>query len=84
LHASESCGTVFTVQVLTTSKAVRAARESAGLTQQTLAHNAGIALRTLARIEAGEDCTLRTLARIAMALDVPLAKLVDLPGEVVA
>lgn len=69
------------MQVLTTSKNVREAREAAGLTQQALASRAEIALRTLARIEAGEDCTVRTLARIALALGVPLASLVD-PGEV--
>lgn len=69
------------MQVLTTSKIVRTARESAGLTQQALSTKAGIAMRTLARIEAGEDCTISTLARIASALDVPLADLVTEPTE---
>lgn len=50
-----------------------------GLTQQTLAVKADLAVRTLSRIEAGEDCTVGTLTRIAAALDVTLSELV---GEV--
>lgn len=66
------------MQGLTT---VREARERAGLTQQALAHRAGISLRTLARIEAGADCNVGTLARIASALDVPPATLLAEPAE---
>lgn len=64
------------VQVLTTSKAVKDERVAVGMTQQALATKADIALRTLARIEAGEDCNISTLARIAVALDIPLLRLV--------
>lgn len=56
---------------------VREARQQAGLTQQTLAERAGLALKTLSRIENGEDMNLSTLAAIAAALDVTLGELVD-------
>lgn len=69
------------MQALATATRVRAQREAAGLTQQTLATRAQISLRTLSRIEGGEDCTVSTLARIAKALDIPLGQLVDEPSE---
>lgn len=59
---------------------IRQARTAAGLTQQTLAERAGIALRTLARIEQGEDARLGTLEAIAAALDTSLATLLA-PSE---
>jgi transcriptional regulator with XRE-family HTH domain len=65
------------VQVLATSKLVKAEREAAGLTQQALATTAGISMRTLARIEAGEDCNVSTLAALADALDIPVARLIE-------
>lgn len=54
---------------------VRLFRVAAGLTQQTLAERAGIALRTLSLIENGEDTRLSTLYAIAEALDIPLREL---------
>lgn len=59
-----------------TGDLVRQCRESAGLSQQVLATKAGVALRTLARIEAGEDMRLGTLVAIADALGVPATDLV--------
>jgi transcriptional regulator with XRE-family HTH domain len=56
--------------------AVRRAREARGLTQQTLATNAGIALRTLIRIEQGEDMRIGTLITLANELGITLADLV--------
>ena len=61
----------------TTGRIIRARRESAGLSQQALATRAGIAIRTLARIEQGEDMRLGTLTQIAQALDVPVADLLS-------
>jgi transcriptional regulator with XRE-family HTH domain len=57
--------------------AVRRAREARGLTQQTLATSAGIALRTLIRIEQGEDMRIGTLTAIADVLGVSLSDLVS-------
>lgn len=57
--------------------AVRAKRTAAEMSQQTLATKAGISLRTLSRIEAGEDCTVSTLAALAAALGMTTADLLD-------
>lgn len=57
------------------SKAVRTRRVEAGLSQQSLATRAGLSLRTLSRIEAGEDCTVSTLASLADALGITTADL---------
>jgi transcriptional regulator with XRE-family HTH domain len=54
---------------------VREHREAAGLTQQVLATRAGLAIRTIARIEDGEDTKLGTLRAIAQVLDLELADL---------
>jgi transcriptional regulator with XRE-family HTH domain len=62
-----------------TSVAVRREREIAGLSQQVLATKAGISLRTLSRIEAGEDCTVSTLEALAGALDLSPAALLAEP-----
>lgn len=56
---------------------VRERREAAGLSQQALASKAGISMRTLSRIEAGEDVRLGTLRMLAVALDCPIAALVE-------
>lgn len=54
--------------------ALRAARESAGLTQTELAARIGIAQSALSRIEAGRtNLTLAMFRRIAEALDVDIA-----------
>lgn len=55
---------------------IKAARTQAGMTQQTLAHNAGLAIGTVARVERGEDMAVSTLAAIATALGITLAELV--------
>lgn len=51
------------------------ARTAAGLSQQVLATRAGVAQRTLARIEQGEDARLSTLDRIAAVLGLTTADL---------
>jgi transcriptional regulator with XRE-family HTH domain len=65
------------MQDLSIASKIREARRQAGITQQTLAERAGLALKTLSRIENGEDMNLSTLAAIAAALDVPVGELVD-------
>ena len=52
------------------------AREAAGLTQQVLATQAGLSIRTLSRIEDGEDTKVSTLAAIADVLGIPVADLI--------
>jgi transcriptional regulator with XRE-family HTH domain len=48
---------------------LREAREAQGLSQEHLAHLAGLATRHLQKIEAGQvNVTLRTLARLGSAL----------------
>lgn len=54
---------------------VRAVREQAGMSQQVLATKAGVALRTLARIENGEDARLSTVDAIAAALGTTTSNL---------
>jgi transcriptional regulator with XRE-family HTH domain len=50
---------------------VRALRKARGLSQEALAHDAGIAMRYLAGIERGEENpTLAILVRIAGALGI--------------
>jgi len=65
------------VEDLSIGGTIRAARQRAGITQQALAERAGLALKTLSRIENGEDMNLSTLTAIAAALDIPLGELVD-------
>jgi len=43
-------------------------RLARNVTQRTLAEDAGIGVRTLRRLEAGEPCGLDTLLRVAIAL----------------
>lgn len=62
---------------LPNGRRIKEARIRAGLTQQTLAERAGLALRTLTRIENGEDIKLSTLSAIARVLGVPRAELLD-------
>ena len=55
---------------------VRSLREAKGLSQQAVAARAQVALRTLVRIEQGEDTKVGTLSLVASALGVPVAELV--------
>jgi transcriptional regulator with XRE-family HTH domain len=70
------------MEALPTGQAIKSARIRAGLTQQTLAERAGLALRTLTRIENGEDIKLSTLLAIADALNLSITDLVgdDVPA----
>lgn len=45
------------------------------MSRQTLSDESGVSMRSLARIEAGEDCLLTTLDAVAKALDVTPARL---------
>ncbi len=55
-------------------------RLSRNVTQSMLAEEAGIGVRTLRRLEAGEPSTLDTFLRIALALDLDDAILVAIPS----
>lgn len=56
---------------------MRQRREALGLSQIRLAVKAGVAVRTLVRIEQGEDTNVGTLAKVADALEVRIADLFD-------
>lgn len=45
------------------------------MTQERLAERSGVAVRTIQRLEAGEDASLETLALIASALEVDVQEL---------
>jgi transcriptional regulator with XRE-family HTH domain len=55
---------------------VRVLRQDRNLSQQALASQAGVALRTVANLEAGQDVSLDTLRKLAEVLDVTVAYLV--------
>lgn len=58
---------------------IRELRKSRRLTQEALAHDAGMAMRYLAGIERGEENpTLAVLVRLANALDVEPKELLDI------
>lgn len=60
---------------------VRTARERAGLSQERLAHAAGLAPRTIVAIESGRhNATVTSLHALATVLDVPVAALVAEEG----
>jgi transcriptional regulator with XRE-family HTH domain len=50
-------------------------RQAQGWTQERLATESGIGLRTVQRLEAGEDASLETLSLVADALRVPVRDL---------
>ena len=55
---------------------IRELREAASLTQEDLAHEAGISTSTLSRIERGNyQPRLDTLGKLATALSLPVADL---------
>ena len=58
---------------------IRACRTARGFTQEDLAQEAGIGLRTLRRLEAGRSTSLESLLRIALALDMAGAMLDAVP-----
>lgn len=67
---------------LNTSEQIKALRRAKGLSQESLAENARINLRTLQRIEAGDTIPRgETLRLLAQALDVPVESLVPAPAE---
>jgi transcriptional regulator with XRE-family HTH domain len=67
-NALDAIGADLQVQV---GANLRRFREKRGLTQEQLAHAAGLATRHLQKIEAGQvNLTLRTLVRLGSALDV--------------
>lgn len=45
--------------------------------QEYLANGCGLSIRTIQRLEAGEDSSLETLRLVADALDVPINELFD-------
>lgn len=54
---------------------IKELRLSQHLSQEQLAEKAGISVRTLQRLEAGEDVSISTLNAVANALDVPVGDL---------
>lgn len=61
---------------------VRRLRASRGLTQEAVAHRAGLVLRHFQKIEAGEvNITLGSLAKIATALEVDVVELLRAEGS---
>ena len=52
-------------------------RKQKGLTQEKLAELAGLNVRTIQRLESGEDASLETLRSIAVALDVEVIELFE-------
>jgi XRE family transcriptional regulator, regulator of sulfur utilization len=58
--------------------AIKKARLKKGMTQEQLAHEAGMSLSTLARIETGaHEARISTILLIAKALGVSAASLID-------
>jgi transcriptional regulator with XRE-family HTH domain len=50
-------------------------RQAKGWTQERLANESGVGLRTVQRLEAGQDASLETLSLVAEALMVPVRSL---------
>jgi transcriptional regulator with XRE-family HTH domain len=50
-------------------------RKARGWTQERLAQESGVTVRTIQRLEAGNDSSLDTLLQVATALDVPVQHL---------
>lgn len=63
--------------------ALKELRGAQGLSQQDLAHKAGVSYRTISTIENGGRARATTLRKIADALGIPLADLLN-PGELEA
>lgn len=61
---------------LQVGSSIRRLRETRGLTQEHLAHSAGLATRHLQKIEAGQvNVTLRTIGRLCLALEIEASAL---------
>lgn len=58
---------------------IRKARKKAGLSQDKLAREAGVAYNTVVKIESGENKnpTIETLRNIAKALDVSVDEIIN-------
>ena len=58
---------------------LRALRHERGMSQQEVADRAEMQPKHVSRLETGERCDVRlsTLRRLAMALDVPVARLLE-------
>lgn len=56
---------------------VRELRKAKGLTQEALAHAAGVTTVTIQNVERTDTASTRTLAGIARALQVPIGLLFD-------
>ncbi|CAH0205243.1 helix-turn-helix domain-containing protein [Microbacterium foliorum] len=54
---------------------ITALRQAQGWTQERLANESGVGLRTVQRLEAGQDASLETLSLVADALQVPVRDL---------
>lgn len=59
---------------------IRSVRSEKSMTREELSVAAGVSMRTLSRIEAGEDHKVSTLAAIARALSVSINDLTTRPA----
>jgi len=64
-----------------TTTRISALRQLQGWTQERLAAESGVGIRTIQRIEAGSETSLETLSRIAEALRVPVRDLFTIPED---
>jgi len=63
-------------------KRIQQIRKNAGLTQERLAEKAWMHSKYIGQIERGEiNTTLETLIKIAVALNMPISELLNLPGK---
>jgi len=63
-------------------KRIQQIRKNTGLTQERLAEKAWMHPKYIGQIERGEiNTTLETLIKIAVALNMPLSELLNLPGK---
>lgn len=60
----------------TLGETIRQRRQELNLRAEDVASRARVSIRTLYRIEAGEDATFKTLERVADALELSLPELV--------
>lgn len=56
-------------------------RKSKGLTQEKLAEKSNLSIRTIQRLESGEDSSLESLRLVANALAVPVTELFETVGD---